>query len=106
MAAPGREAARNLAAFWLLGLLNNAGEEVTRDPEQQVAVAAHCPPPPPPPPAAACCRLTLAPPLPRPPLWPQPAYVIMLAGANQISAAAVGLVYLAAVGPSLLCKAR
>ena len=34
------------------------------------------------------------------------AYVVMLAGANSISAAAVGLVYLAAVGPSLLCKAR
>ncbi|KAL4854287.1 hypothetical protein ACK3TF_004978 [Chlorella vulgaris] len=34
------------------------------------------------------------------------AYVIMIAGANEISAAAVGLVYLCAVGPSLLCKAR
>ena len=32
------------------------------------------------------------------------AYVIMLAGANSISAAAVGLVYLCAVGPSLVCK--
>ncbi|PRW51162.1 Batten s disease Cln3 isoform A [Chlorella sorokiniana] len=60
MAAQGgrhQEKRRNLAAFWLLGLINNS------------------------------------------------AYVIMLAGANQISAAAVGLVYLAAVGPSLLCKA-
>ena len=30
----------------------------------------------------------------------------MIAGANEISAAAVGLVYLCAVAPSLLCKAR
>ncbi len=30
----------------------------------------------------------------------------MLAGANEVSAAAVGLVYLCAVGPSMLCKAR
>lgn len=29
----------------------------------------------------------------------------MLAGANSISSAAVGLVYLCAVAPSLLCKA-
>ena len=37
---------------------------------------------------------------------PTPAgYVIMLAGANSISAAAVGLVYLAAVGPAILVKA-
>lgn len=35
---------------------------------------------------------------------PSPGYVIMLAGANQISSAAVGLVYLCAVGPAILCK--
>ncbi|KAL4429218.1 hypothetical protein ABPG77_010197 [Micractinium sp. CCAP 211/92] len=57
MTAPPAEKRRNLAAWWLLGLLNNA------------------------------------------------AYVIMLAGANEVSAAAVGLVYLCAVGPSMLCKA-
>jgi hypothetical protein len=62
-------------------------------------------PPPPPPPAAsptARCLLRLAVPF-LPPL--RAAYVIMLAGANSISSSAVGLVYLAAVGPSLVCKA-
>lgn len=51
------EAPRNLAAFWLLGLLNNSS------------------------------------------------YVIMLAGANSISSAAVGLVFLCGVIPGLCVKA-
>ncbi|PSC75581.1 battenin [Micractinium conductrix] len=51
------ERRKTMAAWWLLGLLNNA------------------------------------------------AYVIMLAGANEVSAAAVGLVYLCAVAPAMLCKA-
>ena len=70
---------RNAAAFWLLGLLNNAGK----------------------------------------PLWPKSfprevqlcissdglaAYVVMLSGATEISAGAVGLVYLCAILPSLTVK--
>ncbi len=54
--APRRETLRNLAAFWLLGLLNNS------------------------------------------------AYVIMIAGAEEISAASVGLVYFCAIVPALLVK--
>lgn len=61
-----------------------------------------------------CCRLALRadPPLPLAAahqlarVSTLAAYVIMLAGANEVSAAAVGLVYLCAVGPSMLCKAR
>lgn len=94
---------RTLAAFWLLGLLNNSGAKAIDEPPS----APLCNPTAAPllPPAAAACRLvshlaSLLPPL----YTTSAAYVIMLAGANSISAAAVGLVYLAAVGPSLLCK--
>lgn len=40
----------------------------------------------------------------RPPPHPHAAYVIMIAGANEIAASAVGLVYFAAIGPTILVK--
>lgn len=110
---------RTMAAWWLLGLLNNAcaceggarARPGIRSGRKRTCKLCSPPPSPLPPAAAPACRLlnALAPsPPPCSPLFSSPirtAYVIMLAGANSISAAAVGLVYLAAVGPSLLCKA-
>lgn len=99
MTAPPAEKTRNLAAWWLLGLLNNAGERRERLAAVGRLASCHC-----------CCpvapALTASCHLGWPCSPPFAAYVIMLAGANEVSAAAVGLVYLCAVGPSMLCKAR
>ncbi len=48
-----REKRRNLAAFWLLGLLNNSGGAMRCDQRQWEAMARAAALPPPPPPAAA-----------------------------------------------------
>lgn len=93
------ESRRNLAAWWLLGLLNNSGEgdEVFVKASRRVRLPCSC----------GTAAAASAPAAPSVPLHSAPpAYVIMIAGANEISAAAVGLVYLCAVAPALICKAR
>ena len=112
---------RNLAAFWFLGLINNSGAVcgamprlgrclavlrhvlLQRSPWQRCSIGcaskhsgaqfrvrpmscfAHCGP---------LIKLSGA----------GAAYVVMIAGANQISAGSIGLVYLAAILPSLAVK--
>lgn len=69
-------------AFWLLGLLNNSGANVSvkNDPQPAQQWLADIP-------------FTFS-----------AVYVIMIAGANDISSGAVGLVYFCAVFPALLVK--
>ena len=69
-------------AFWLLGLLNNSGAAVSGKNESQPAQHDF-----------TDMTFTLA-----------AVYVIMIAGANDISSGAVGLVYFCAVFPALLVK--
>lgn len=74
---------RTMAAFWLLGLINNSGE--------------------------SCCSMVLEVPIQiinalNLLLIVFSAYVIMIAGANDISDGSVGLVYFCAIFPTLLVK--
>ena len=73
-------------AFWLLGLLNNSG---SCDERTSTAINRHI------------SQLQL---LLYSERWLFAVYVIMIAGANDISSGAVGLVYFCTVFPALLVK--
>lgn len=91
-ASPRQKREKNLrvfAGFWLLGLINNAGEHLNAAGFAEVLYQPGASPLNTGPPSA---HIAVA------------AYVIMIAGANEIAASAVGLVYFCAIGPTIIVK--